>query len=64
MSGRGFIAVEEDRVCELCGKVAECRPYGPNCEQICFQCATKDQETTEARMAQYLFGENPEEDPS
>ena len=57
MSGPGYIASELDQVCELCGAIAECRPYGPNGEQICFDCGMKDRETTEKRMGQYLFGE-------
>ena len=46
--GPGFIHVEpeEDRPCELCGSVEECRPYGPNGEQICYTCGQKDPETT------------------
>lgn len=59
MSGLGFIAEEPDQVCELCGVIAECRPYGPNGEQICFDCGMKDEETTRKRMAEYIFGEKP-----
>lgn len=43
MSGKGFIAPEPERTCELCGKVDECRPYGPLGEQVCFECASKDE---------------------
>jgi hypothetical protein len=59
MSGLGVIAVEEPQVCEMCGKIDECRPYGPNDEQICFDCAmTKcDPEQVEKKMAKYIFGE-------
>lgn len=57
MSGRGVIAQEPEQMCEMCGKVDECRPYGPNDEQICFDCAMKDKETTERKMAAYIFGE-------
>lgn len=32
--------------CELCGKEAELRPYGPNGEFICFACGMKDEATT------------------
>lgn len=59
MSGLGFIAEEPDQVCELCGVIAECRPYGPNGEQVCFDCGMKDEETTRKRMAEYIFGEKP-----
>lgn len=58
MSGRGIIAQEPDQMCELCGKVDECRPYGPNDEQICFDCAMLDEETTKKKMAAYIFGED------
>lgn len=57
MSGRGFIMQEPDTVCEMCGKVDECRPYGPNDEQICFDCAMKDEETTTKKMRSYIYGE-------
>lgn len=36
--------------CDLCGKVAELRPYGPNGENICFQCGEKNPEATEKRF--------------
>jgi hypothetical protein len=60
MSGPGFIAAEPPQTCELCGKFAECRPYGPNREQICHACGNKDAATTaqtERKMREYLFGE-------
>lgn len=58
MSGKGFIAEEVAQVCELCGVVDECRPYGPNDEQVCFDCAMKDEETAEKKMAKYIFGDS------
>jgi hypothetical protein len=58
MSGRGFIAQEQDTVCESCGKIDECRPYGLNGEQICFDCGMLDEETTKKKMEQYIFGED------
>lgn len=57
MSGLGFIAQEPDRHCELCGEFDECRPYGPNGEQVCFDCAMKDQEVARRGMARHVFGE-------
>lgn len=56
MSGLGFIAQELDQVCDLCGAIEECRPYGPNDEQICFDCGLKNKETTNKKMNQYIFG--------
>lgn len=56
MTSRGIIAEQEPEVCELCGIVDECRPYGPNDENICFECAMKDEETTRKKMEAYIFG--------
>lgn len=57
MSGPGFIAQEPAQCCEFCGAIEETRPYGPNSEQICFECGMKDEETTRKKMAEYIFGE-------
>lgn len=57
MSGSGYICVEPDRKCEMCGKVAECRPYGPKGEQICFPCGQKDKKQTEQKMREHILGE-------
>jgi hypothetical protein len=60
MSGLGIIAEQPPEVCEMCGVVDECRPYGPNDENICFDCAMKDDESkaiAEKKMAKYIFGE-------
>lgn len=46
-----------DAVCDLCGKVDELRPYGPMGENICYECGMKDEEMTDKRMNQILFGE-------
>lgn len=37
------IQVEPDQQCDLCGKIAELRPYGPNGECVCFECGMKDE---------------------
>jgi hypothetical protein len=58
MSSRGIIAEQEPEVCEMCGIVEECRPYGPNDENICFECAMKDEDTTRRKMEAYIFGNN------
>ncbi len=59
MSGLGFIAPEPDQMCEMCGKVDECRPYGPNDEQVCYDCAMNKvgEETVKKKMDAYIFGE-------
>lgn len=56
MSGPGIIAPEPPQRCEFCGTIDECRPYGPNDEQICYDCGLKDPDTTEQKMMDYLFG--------
>ena len=42
--------------CELCGEHDELRPYGPNFENICFECAMKDEKTTKRRCSQKWQG--------
>lgn len=44
------IEPEPPSKCELCGQQAECRPYGPNGEQICVDCGRKNVAATEAAM--------------
>jgi len=53
----GIIIIEEtpDAKCELCGKMGELRPYGPNNENICFECGMKDEKTTAKKMDEHLF---------
>ena len=59
MSGPRFIAAQPDECCEMCGKIDECRPYGPNDENICFDCAMNKvgEETVNKKMKSYIFGE-------
>jgi hypothetical protein len=40
--------------CELCGKVAELRPYGPNGKKICFDCGMANQDTTDRAFEDVL----------
>lgn len=56
MSRRGVIEHTPPGVCEMCGKVDELRPYGPNGENICFECGMKDEETAIKRFRQHVFG--------
>lgn len=58
MSRKGFIVPEPDRECEFCHTFTECRPYGPNNEQICWRCGMANPETTRRKMREYL-GEGP-----
>lgn len=45
-----IIEPEQDQQCDLCGKIAELRPYGPNGECICYECGAKDIEGTEKQF--------------
>lgn len=38
-----LIQVQPRGRCELCGAVEETRPYGPNGEEVCFDCGMKDE---------------------
>jgi hypothetical protein len=57
MSGPGFIAEQKPEACTMCGVIEECRPYGPNGENICFECGMGDEETTRKQMTKFIFGE-------
>ena len=50
---------EPDGQCQLCGEIAETRPYGPNGQEICFECGMKDEATTKRQMGRFLFGDKP-----
>ena len=52
-----FIYQEKPQQCDMCSEIKELRPYGPNGECICFECAMKDEATTTKMMGQKLFGE-------
>ena len=54
VDGTLFIAGEKPQQCDLCGKVAELRPYGPNGEAICFECGMKNRAATERAFARRL----------
>lgn len=42
--GNVVILEPEEGVCELCGKKADTRPYGPHGERVCFECGMKNEE--------------------
>jgi hypothetical protein len=55
----GDVFVAQDMgpaICELCGRVGELRPYGPNGEQICHDCGMKDPATTFRKMTEAIEG--------
>ena len=43
MTEPGIIYAERPQQCDLCGKVAELRPYGPHGECVCFECGMKNE---------------------
>lgn len=43
--------------CELCGKIDDLRPYGPNNENICYDCGMKDEATTARKFKEMLEGQ-------
>lgn len=49
-----IIEGESPDKCELCGAIAELRPYGPNGERICFKCGMANIETTNAAFEKLL----------
>lgn len=53
-----IIVPEEDRTCQMCGKVAECRPYGHNGQDICGECAETIPEIVNHNLSIVLFGES------
>ena len=58
MSKLGVIEQTPDRRCELCGKVAELRPYGPHGERVCFQCGMLDEEAAKRQFGARVLGEH------
>ena len=46
------IPTEEDATgkCQMCGKTEELRPYGPNGENVCFDCMMKDEEAAKRQF--------------
>jgi hypothetical protein len=58
MSGPGYISEEEPDQCELCGAFEERRPYGPNGERVCFDCAMKDEEAAKRQFCKQVLGES------
>lgn len=58
MSSLGIIQEENPQACQLCGIIAETRPYGPNGEEVCFDCGMKDEDAAIKRMQQLIFGDD------
>jgi len=45
----------EVKTCELCGKEAELRPYGPDGKWICFDCGMKDEDECKRQIEKLLY---------
>jgi hypothetical protein len=43
-----------DGVCAFCSNYDELRPYGPNNEAICFDCAMKDEATAARKLSEMI----------
>lgn len=52
-----IVQYADESECEFCGKWSETRPYGPNREYICFDCAMKDEATTRRIFARDVLGD-------
>lgn len=57
MSSFRVIKEEPHMKCEMCGIIAETRPYGPKGERICFDCGMKDEKTTSKMFGKLVFGD-------
>lgn len=49
-----YLEVTPDEKCEMCGTSAECRPYGPNGSNVCFDCGMKNESETRRNMERVL----------
>lgn len=61
MSGPGVIEAEGNGRCQLCGKLDETRPYGPNGEEVCFDCGMKNQAAAERGFLRFVVGLSEDE---
>jgi hypothetical protein len=58
------LAAEPDEICEMCGKLDECRSYGPRKAdgvrmRVCFPCAHKDEAELRRAFDERIEGRNP-----
>jgi hypothetical protein len=51
-----IIEGQADGICEMCGKLDELRPYGPKGENVCFDCAMKDEEAAKQKFIERMNG--------
>ena len=57
VDGVPHIEAESPQRCEMCGKVAETRPYGPKGEEVCFPCGMMDEAAMKRAFGRFLNGE-------
>jgi len=50
MTRRGVIEEESPQQCDMCGTVAELRPYGPRGSCVCFKCGMLDEKEAERQF--------------
>jgi hypothetical protein len=55
-NGQVVIAKEPKQQCDLCGRIAELRPYGPNGECVCFECGMKNEVAARAQFQKVIDG--------
>jgi len=55
---------EPSAACELCGKLAELRPYGPGGKNVCFECGMKDEALAVRQLERRMDGRPPESESS
>lgn len=51
-----FVIIEQElaQQCDLCGNIAELRPYGPKGEMVCFPCGMKDEAAASAAFRKLI----------
>lgn len=57
MSHQTIIEKEDVDRCEICGAIAEVRPYGPNGEEVCFQCGMRDEDAARRGFSEHVMGQ-------
>jgi hypothetical protein len=57
-AGTKFIIKKDPnhKPCSMCGKVAELRPYGKDCAEICYDCGMLDEAATTAEFKKLVEG--------
>ena len=53
------IQATEPQQCDLCGTIAELRPYGPNGENICHPCGMKNETAMKMQFKRRMLGLPP-----